>query len=289
MSTKEALDAYDDCSAKIFARGNRKVWSLSERFRSKALRKVIEDIVEKRGMGEELLDPKEPEKGKVFVCVVPSNDLTKTEVIRSFRTDIYHPWDEHVKIWEAARATTAASSYFKPQELGSGPTPQTYIDAAIRANNPVYHLRREAAAEFGSARRLGCLVSIGTGTREIQLSGIRGFIRAPSYYWQLAGALKNQVTDCEAAHRELESTLSAFPGAYFRFNVPRMAETVGLSHYKKIPAIKSSTCQYLAKNDVSMRVRQAAEALKTEAFDCGLTLGHISGKKPTSSLPPHDR
>lgn len=276
MSTKEALEEYDNCAAKIFALKNRKVWSLSERFGSHALEKVVQGIVKSRGMGEMMYDPERPDKGKTVVCAMPSDCIGTPALVRSSRDpDEDHPWDEGITIWQAARATTAASSFFKPQKLGSGPTPRKYIDAAIGANNPVRYLIDEAVAEFGTGRRLGCVVSIGTGTRDLQLIGLRSFLQTPKYYFKLIGALKTTATDCEETHRQLQSKLAPFPGSYFRFNVPEVAELVKLNHYKKIPKLKSLTAAYLAREEVASEIEQVAEGLKTEAFDHGLTVGHI--------------
>jgi hypothetical protein len=182
-------------------------------------------------------------------------------------------------IWQAARATTAASSFFKPQKLGSGPTAQDYIDAAIGVNNPVEYLLKEAVDEFGSGRRLGCVVSIGTGTRDVRLgramTGVRNWIHAPTYYVHLLKTLKNTATDGEETHRRLQSRLLLFPGAYYRFNVPGVAEQVGLDQYKKISNLKILTARHLGKEEVVKQVRQVAVGLKTDKFGHGLTLGHV--------------
>ncbi|KAH6845340.1 hypothetical protein B0I37DRAFT_182169 [Chaetomium sp. MPI-CAGE-AT-0009] len=283
MSTKEALDEYDNCAAKIFSKDNRKTWSLSTKFRATALQEVIEGIVEKRGLGDTMRDPQDLPKGKAFVCVMPSDNIGKTHVVRSFWGDqgTDENWDEQVKIWEAARATTAASSFFKPQELGKGASARLYIDAAVGVNNPVNILLEEAVKELGSGRRLGCVVSIGTGTRDVKLErSIGGFgslvkFRGLVYYIHLVNTLKNLATDGEASHRQLLSRLLAFPGSYYRFNVPEAAAQVKLHHYQKIPELKSSTARYLAEPDVAEQVLQVAQALKTDVFGHGLTLGLV--------------
>jgi predicted acylesterase/phospholipase RssA len=275
MSTTEALQAYDECAAAIFSGQNRK-WSLSHRFRATALEKVVQGIVESRGMGDEMWDPAKPEKGKAIVCVMPSDAIEDPRMVRSFRDpNVEHPWDEGVKIWEAARATTAAPSFFKGQKLGKGPDARTYIDAAIGANNPVEYLLKEAADEFGSGRRLGCVVSIGTGTRSLQLNGLPTLRETLAYYGGLFKALKSTATDCEETHRQLQSRLRPFPGSYFRFNVPKAAEEVKLHEYKKMPQLKASTAKYLATEAVSMQIEQVADGLRADAFDHGLTLGHV--------------
>jgi hypothetical protein len=273
MSTNEALQEYDNCAAKIFSRENRKKWSLSDKFQATALQEAVQDIVKERGLGEHMRDPESRSKGKAIVCVMPSGSIGRPHFVRSFYGDpgTEENWDDGVMIWEAARATTAASNFFKPQKLGRGKSAQSYIDAAIGVNNPVDYLLAEAVQEFGSARRLGCVVSIGTGTRDVKLE--RGF--APAYLFRIISTLKNTATDGQETHRRLQSRLSPFPGAYYRFTVPDAAEKVGLHHYKKIPLLKTLTAEYLARQDVARQIEQIAEGLHNDDFYHGLTLGHI--------------
>lgn len=281
MSTKEALQEYDNCAAKIFSSKNKKTWSLSERFRATALQEVVQGIVKARGMGELMRDPERPKKGKVVVCVMPAEDIGDPHFVRSFYGDagIEDNWDDGVTIWEAARATTAASSFFKPQMLGRGTASQPYIDAAIGVNNPVDYLLEEAVKEFGSGKRLGCVVSIGTGTRGVRLkravSGWRNVVQAPVYYYRLINTLKSTATDGEETHRRLQARLSPYPGSYYRFNVPEAAELVKLHHFERIPVLRSLTAKYLASEPIALQVRQVAKGLGADDFDHGLTFGFI--------------
>ena len=69
--------------------------------------------------------------------------------------------DEAFKIWEAAAATSAAPSYFKPfQRCG-----RTYLDGAINHNNPVVVARREARLLWPDveSQRPDIVLSLGTG------------------------------------------------------------------------------------------------------------------------------
>ncbi|KAK3906963.1 hypothetical protein C8A05DRAFT_40294 [Staphylotrichum tortipilum] len=287
MSTREALEAYDTCAARIFSSRNKKKWSFSERFCATALQEAVEGIVKERGLGESMRDLENHSKGKVIVCVMPADNIGAPRMVRSFEGDtgVDDDWDEGIMIWEAARATTAASSFFKPQKLGKEETARSYIDAAIGVNNPVDYLLKEAVDEFGSGRRLGSVISIGTGTREMKLgralTGLKNLVQAPGYYVGLIKTLESTATDGEEIHRHLQKRLEEFSGAYYRFNVPNAAEEVGLHHYKKMPKLKSQTTQYLSGKDVAPQVRQIARALETDRFDHGLTLGHICTESPS--------
>ena len=100
-----------------------------------------------------------------FVTTVPgqlANVITPT-IIRSYpdppRSTVFsHEW----LIREAARATSAAPTYFPPLNLGNG---YTFVDAgAFGFNNPTSLMLKEAEQipEF-AGRSIGCVVSIGTG------------------------------------------------------------------------------------------------------------------------------
>ncbi|KAK4230672.1 hypothetical protein QBC38DRAFT_468512 [Podospora fimiseda] len=275
MSTEEALREYEECAEKIFSKENKKRWNLSDKFRATALQEVIEGIVKDRQVGESMYDPTGPAKGKVLVCVMPSSQIGEPKLVRSFSR--FDDWDHNIKIWEAARATTAASTYFKPQQLGTGEHYDSYIDAALGVNNPVEKLADEAIKEFGSDRKMGCVLSIGTGTRKIKLgraaTGFKNFIQIWGYFLGLGQTLKNLTTDGEESHRRLRAKLHVFPNAYFRFNVPNAAEEVKLSDYTKMAELKNMTLTYLSLEDVIDKVAQVASAVGHDAFDHGLTLG----------------
>ncbi|KAK4170205.1 putative calcium-independent phospholipase A2-gamma [Cladorrhinum sp. PSN259] len=278
MSTTEALHEYDQCAASIFSKDNKKRSNLSERYKATALRKVVEGLVKKRGLGETMLDPANPKKGKVFVCVMPCNDIKTPHIVRSFIGD--DDWANEVKIWEAARATTAASTFFKPQELGIGARRMPYIDAAVGGfNNPGDYLLREAADEFGKRRPFGCMLSIGTGTRTTQLARAKtglGPIDSLKFYARVSKTVKNVATDSEKIHDQLENRMSS-TSAYYRFNVPDAAEKVALDGYESIPKLKSLTAEYLSEKDVHELVDKVSECLSTDEYGHRLTLGHVYG------------
>jgi len=69
-----------------------------------------------------------------------------------------------VKIWEACRATSAATTFF--DAIALGPYSEEFVDGGIGANNPILQLWNEAQAVWGPdslERNVNCIVSIGTG------------------------------------------------------------------------------------------------------------------------------
>jgi hypothetical protein len=74
-----------------------------------------------------------------------------------------------VKIWEACRATSAASSFF--DHIAIGRYKEEFVDGATGANNPVPELWNQAQLMWGPEPLEGkvqCLVSIGTGVSSLQ-------------------------------------------------------------------------------------------------------------------------
>ena len=67
---------------------------------------------------------------------------------------------------QAARATTAAPTFFAPASIGLN----KYIDGGIGYNNPAEQAILEARRIWPS-RPIGCLVSLGTG-KNVPISGL---------------------------------------------------------------------------------------------------------------------
>jgi Patatin-like phospholipase len=163
-----------------------------------------------------------------------------------FRT--YQSRETHsgCKIWEAARATSAAPTFFKRIEIGRK---QPFIDGGLGRNNPSRVLLDEAKALFG-VRRLGCLVSIGTGQAEI-IS-----IKKPGVFQQLIpkdviDALKAIATDCEATHETMLGLFANTPNTYFRLNVEQGMQGIHLAEWEKGGNVEAHTAHYMKRVEVS--------------------------------------
>jgi len=290
MSTEEALLEYDHCAKQIFAFENKKWSTATEKFRATALQDAVQALVHRRNMGENLLEHPilHNAKGQCFVCAMPAKAVGEPWRLRSFYSE-HCRFDSHLKIWEAARATTAATSFFKPAPLPlmTGGT-EDFIDAAIGCNNPVEYLIKEAADSIGSSKRLGCLVSIGTGTRAIQIerapTGLKNILHLPKFFKEAVGALKNTATDGEETHRRVHAKLGRHSNAYFRFNIPEVADKVRLHEYRKMDILKATTTAHLDDSSVAAQVLAAATTLARNSPEHGLSLGHIGENGHTAGL-----
>ena len=104
-------------------------------------------------------------------------------------------------IWEAARATSAAPTFFKSIEIGGPGTRHRYIDGGVGLNNPTAQVLLEAESVF-PGRPIACIISIGAGQTEM------ASISKLSYWQQVipTGVMKAMVAiamDCETVAQDM--------------------------------------------------------------------------------------
>jgi len=140
-----------------------------------------------------------------------------------FRT--YPSRETHLgcKVWEAARATSAAPTFFKRLEIGNK---QPFIDGGLGRNNPSKLVLAEAKVVFPT-RQIGCLVSIRTGQAEIISINKLGFLQQ-IFQTDVIKALRAISTDCEATHEDMLLLFANSPNTYFRLNVEQGMQGIEL-------------------------------------------------------------
>ncbi|KAH7398410.1 phospholipase [Pyrenochaeta sp. MPI-SDFR-AT-0127] len=265
MTVDECIDAYVLLSDRIFKKQRHRVTikgQVQGRFDSDELERAIKEIITKQGLTEDALLRDIPaNKCKVFVCAT-SSETSDTVRFTSYR------WPRGrekllstTKIWEAGRATSAASSFFDPITIGE--FGERFIDGATGANNPVYELWNEAQDLWPSGsfeEKVKCLVSIGTGVPSL----------AP-FKDDVIGIGQNLL----AIATETEKTAEKFArdksqlyttGRYYRFNVLQGLEGVGLEESKCKNAIIAATDRYVESQAVFMHMR--AFVMKMSEKDC---------------------
>ncbi|KXH59138.1 phosphorylase superfamily protein, partial [Colletotrichum salicis] len=136
-------------------------------------------------------------------------------------------------IWQVARATSAATTFFKPIRIGRDGV--EFVDAGFGYNNPCEVLIDEARRQFPSRPQLQVL-SIGTGLGDVVSIGNTrmGIIRA----------LKNMATSSKKVATRLDDQYAA-SGQYFRFNVAQGLQDVTLSDWEKSSTVSAHTRNYL--------------------------------------------
>ncbi|KAJ8109063.1 hypothetical protein OPT61_g7729 [Boeremia exigua] len=168
MSIGDCIKRYKDFMTEIFGSGYGKIGQAASlvfngsKYGSNDLEKVIKGIV-RQELGDEnapLLDDRK-DACKVFVMAVNSDAANNRGPVflRSYINSQNPSEVPGIKIWEAARATSAAPVYFPPMKVGQ----YTFVDGGLQANNPLGWLWTEVLSLFGPARTTDCFLSIGTG------------------------------------------------------------------------------------------------------------------------------
>jgi len=162
--------------------------------------------------------------------------------------------DFHCTIWEAGRATSAASSFFDP--IAIGPFGEQFIDGAMGRNNPVYEVLSEAKDIWQDAdRRIQCLVSIGTGQPDLQEFG-GNIVDIMKTIVRIATDTEDTARKFARENQELRNN-----GCYFRFNVDKGLAEVGLEEYKKMDVIAANTRRYLEGEEISGQIAGCSKSI----------------------------
>jgi len=182
-----------------------------------------------------------------------------------FRTYESRQTSLNCKIWEAARATSAEPTFFKPIKLGRTRN-QPFIDGGVGRNNPSQLVLEEANAVFGD-RHLCCLVSIGTGQTDVIA------IQSPGIVQRLIPAdiieeLRAIATDCETTHEDMSGRFANFSNIYFRLNVEQGMQGIRLSEWEKLDTVEAHTMHYLRRNEMD-------ETLNVLVKTFGASIGQI--------------
>jgi len=181
------------------------------------------------------------------------------------------------KIWEAARATSAAPAFFKHIEIGRA---QPYIDGGVARNNPSRVVLDEAKRLFG-ARHIGCLVSIGTGRAEtISIKKSGGF--GQTVPTDIFDTLKAITSDCEATHEAMLGLFSNLPATYFRLNVDQGMQGIDFSKWERLSNVEAHTTQYLRRAEVVEKVASLANVI--EITKPQLTIEQLGTEEPHLSV-----
>jgi predicted acylesterase/phospholipase RssA len=160
------------------------------------------------------------------------------------------------RIWEAARATSAATTFFDPIKVG--PHGEEFVDGATGANNPVNEVWSEAADVWNGIPLQGNikgLVSIGTGVPSVGAFG-DGFVEIGRTLLAIATDTENTAEIFLRHHSDLDDE-----HRYFRFNVRRGLEKIGLEDSKQLKTIAAATRKYLESETLMKQLKTCAASL----------------------------
>lgn len=162
-------------------------------------------------------------------------------------------------IWQAARATSAATSFFDAIEIGD----EEFVDGATPANNPVVELWSEASDMFLKSEdfsltledELSCLVSIGTCIPALKPFGDDP-VRIGKRLVEIATDTEKRAQDFVKHHPVLLRS-----NRYFRFNVSKGLENVQLEEEAKRKEIVSATRDYIQRQEVFTMLQTCSSKL----------------------------
>jgi len=188
-----------------------------------------------------------------FVCAT-SKQTSETVCLTSYKSargggDLLNS----VTIWEACRATSAASSFF--DSIAVGPYGEEFVDGATGANNPVWEVWNQAQLMWGPQPvedRIKCLVSIGTG-----IPSLKPFRDDLFHIGETLIAIATETEQTAEKFRRDKTHLDN-TGRYYRFNVARGLEEIGLEESKKRKEIAAATRRYVGLQDVLKQMQACA-------------------------------
>ncbi|KAF1351853.1 acyl transferase/acyl hydrolase/lysophospholipase [Delphinella strobiligena] len=198
-------------------------------------------------------------------------EISEVQVLNLDRQD---DGERKIKIWEAARATSAAPHYFKRIKIDF----TEYMDGGLVANNPTWHAWYEVSSmhtdnPWGCGAQQGCirfLVSLGTGK-----GAPTNLFSDGNMFHQILkifGSAMDELTNPEGVDVTMRNMVNQFlPGAdiYTRFNVPKALQNMKLDECEKkgrtFNKISKAVNVYLrsengaARNQLNALARQLVE------------------------------
>ncbi|KAH7124926.1 hypothetical protein B0J13DRAFT_628227 [Dactylonectria estremocensis] len=243
MTIDECITAYTSLSDKVFEKKSHRVkinGQFQGRFDTAALEQAVKQILVDNGHGEDALLQDPPNTAcKVFVCAT-SKETGDTVCLTSYRPRGLAHLCNSTKIWQACRATSAATTFFDP--IAIGPFQEQFVDGALGANNPVYALWNQAQDVWGD---------------QLRQSSVPGVDRD--------GRTRHKAQTTAEQFRRDKSSLDD-EGRYYRFNVVRGLEHVGLEESRKQREIAAATGRYVASQDVFKQMKACANCLARKQY-----------------------
>lgn len=207
---------------------------------------------------------------RTFVVAVSTRGLGKqAALLRSYGVPWAGPFSG--KIWEAARATSAAPTCFEPIEVNG----IKYGDGALGYNNPT-RLAINEAHDLWPERPIGCLVSLGTGEEDPNQLVEKGRIPAPTklhrvfraaapgaaFQLEVAKYCAASMTSCAKTHQDILASLDRdqLRNKYFRINVPGMGK-IKLAEWEMMGDMIALAADHMETREMRDEKSRIAKAL----------------------------
>ncbi|KAH6658045.1 hypothetical protein BKA67DRAFT_620116, partial [Truncatella angustata] len=254
MTVNECIQAYDKVGQAAFTPKWRFPSPAPPRgaYSARALEDAIKQVVREHCVESPCIGHRQEGKPTAETCPhggvqFRNRSCTKTVALAITRDNVDAPptlfktYDnttdfEDCAIWQVARATSAATTFFKSIKLGRDAI--EFIDAGFGYNNPCRILINEARRQFPERHQLQVL-SIGTGLGDV--------VTIEDSRIKILKALRSMATTSKKVARELDQQYGD-GDSYHRFNVDRGLEDITLADWQKASRISAHTKNYLEEN-----------------------------------------
>ncbi|CAG7849949.1 SubName: Full=Uncharacterized protein {ECO:0000313/EMBL:CCA67337.1} [Serendipita indica DSM 11827] len=203
---------------------------------------------------------RETGKCRVGLTALPADNIQTPRILRSYQT--FNSLDHPLKIWEAARATTASFGKLPVIRTGGG----RFFSAESGFNNPSRLALEELPSAFNH-NRLKCLISIGCGEAPSNVLAKPGFQTAQRSILQhfkgetpeVLNALSNMALDTEHVHQRLVTDV-ILAQKYFRFNMRQSTKlyTLGTWNQQNKKVVEEILNEYLEEGEIVGALENAA-------------------------------
>ncbi|KAH6683342.1 acyl transferase/acyl hydrolase/lysophospholipase [Halenospora varia] len=226
-----------------------------------AIKKVLKSTIGDGKEDEPLKDPLGAECCKAVVFTLPFTAPASSQptAFRSYSC-AHAPKIEPYTIWQAARATSAAPTFFKPLVTGKPPHDRRWVDAGLGFNNPARVVLEEAGRLWGDDygqldpnKHISVFLSLGTGFKavvrfeaETRKEKISAKFRMPI---KAVEVMEEIATRTETVHTSIRTLFQPKLDIYHRFNVEQGLQNFELYDYQQIEAIRADTENYIMARD----------------------------------------
>ena len=273
MSVDEAMNEYRALCANVFEKPSSRLKRVLTKYDSGARREKLKGHFDslqptRNSLHEEGEQFKSDPNGcRTIVCSIKSSENKNFQTPFLFRSYDHkmtynipfesNPGDPNrFAIWQVARPTSAAPSYFKSIRLSHA----RYYDAAVNLNNPSWEVLNEVnlLAEK-SQDAVDLLLSIGGGNSKANY---------PRVKFGNDALLQDLANISDVVHNKIEYESKQQLFHYYRFDVREGLQEVGMNDWKPKPSgsitlkrIQEATSRYLKQTKVSDAIRECAERL----------------------------
>ena len=273
MSVDEAMREYMKLSANVFEKPSSRLKRVLTNYDSTARREKLKNqfdaLKPTRPSPQEEGDQFKSDRNRcrTILCSIKSsenNNFQTPFLFRSYDRKMSYstpfernPGDPNTfAIWEVARATSAAPSYFKSIRLSQA----RYYDAAVNLNNPSWEVLNEVNLLAEKPQdAIDLLLSIGGGNAKAN---------NPKAKFGNDTLLRDLTNISDVVHNKVEYESEQQLFHYYRFDVKEGLQEVRMNEWKPKPSgsitlkrIQEATSRYLEDRKVSYLIRECAEKL----------------------------